>query len=87
MIYYKDNDLFILCRILITMSRRSTCVSHVQGYQYIKKNGKIEDLWVVLEEESEEPAKDLMTTWTKQQGYPVIYAKLNGHDLEFEQVC
>uniref|UniRef100_A0A804LWR6 Aminopeptidase n=1 Tax=Zea mays TaxID=4577 RepID=A0A804LWR6_MAIZE len=36
-------------------------------------------------QESGEPVKDLMTTWTKQQGYPVIYAKINGHDLELEQ--
>lgn len=57
---------------------------------YIKKyafsNAKTEDLWAVLEEETGEPVKDLMTTWTKQQGYPVIYAKLNGQDLELEQV-
>lgn len=56
---------------------------------YIKKyafsNAKTEDLWAVLEEETGEPVKDLMTTWTKQQGYPVIYAKLNGQDLELEQ--
>uniref|UniRef100_A0A804LWR7 Aminopeptidase n=1 Tax=Zea mays TaxID=4577 RepID=A0A804LWR7_MAIZE len=38
-----------------------------------------------FQEESGEPVKDLMTTWTKQQGYPVIYAKINGHDLELEQ--
>lgn len=58
---------------------------------YIKKyaysNAKTEDLWAVLEEESGEPVKDLMTTWTKQQGYPVIYAKINGDELELEQVC
>nr|MCH1923052.1 hypothetical protein [Shewanella ferrihydritica] len=38
-----------------------------------------------LEEVSGEPVKDLMTTWTKQQGYPVISVKLKGHDLELEQ--
>ncbi|XP_062195196.1 aminopeptidase M1-B isoform X2 [Phragmites australis] len=58
--------------------------SYIKKYAY--SNAKTEDLWAVLEEESGEPVKDLMTTWTKQQGYPVIYAKLNGHDLELEQV-
>ncbi|ONM04758.1 Aminopeptidase M1 [Zea mays] len=57
--------------------------SYIKKYAY--SNAKTEDLWVVLEEESGEPVKDLMTTWTKQQGYPVIYAKINGHDLELEQ--
>ncbi|TVU06229.1 hypothetical protein EJB05_49430, partial [Eragrostis curvula] len=57
--------------------------SYIKKYAY--SNAKTEDLWAVLEEESGEPVKDLMTTWTKQQGYPVIYAKLNGHDLELEQ--
>ncbi|TKW32831.1 hypothetical protein SEVIR_2G193100v4 [Setaria viridis] len=56
---------------------------------YIKKfaysNAKTEDLWAVLEEKSGEPIKNLMTTWTKQQGYPVINAKLKGNFLELEQ--
>ncbi|PAN35146.1 hypothetical protein PAHAL_6G184800 [Panicum hallii] len=57
--------------------------SYIKKYAY--SNAKTEDLWAVLEEESGEPVKDLMTAWTKQQGYPVIYAKLNGHELELEQ--
>uniref|UniRef100_A0A0D3GZZ3 Aminopeptidase n=1 Tax=Oryza barthii TaxID=65489 RepID=A0A0D3GZZ3_9ORYZ len=57
--------------------------SYIKKYAY--SNAKTEDLWAVLEEESGEPVKDLMTTWTKQQGYPVIYAKLDGHDLHLEQ--
>ncbi|KAL6900781.1 hypothetical protein ACP4OV_005457 [Aristida adscensionis] len=57
--------------------------SYIKKYAY--SNAKTEDLWAVLEEETGEPVKDLMTTWTKQQGYPVIYAKLNGRDLELEQ--
>ncbi|KAF8701907.1 hypothetical protein HU200_033235 [Digitaria exilis] len=57
--------------------------SYIKKYAY--SNAKTEDLWAVLEEESDEPIKDLMSTWTKQQGYPVIYAKMNGHYLEVEQ--
>ncbi|CAM0951104.1 unnamed protein product [Alopecurus aequalis] len=36
-------------------------------------------------QESGEPVKDLMATWTKQKGYPVINAKLKGNDMELEQ--
>ncbi|KAL6655886.1 hypothetical protein ACP70R_006712 [Stipagrostis hirtigluma subsp. patula] len=53
--------------------------------KYAFSNAKTEDLWAVLEEKSGEPVKNLMTTWTKQQGYPVINAKLSGNYLEIEQ--
>ncbi|KAM7510796.1 hypothetical protein LguiB_009671 [Lonicera macranthoides] len=56
---------------------------------YIKRftcsNTKTEDLWTVLEEESGEPVNKLMSSWTKQKGYPVISAKLEDQKLEFEQ--
>ncbi|KAM7507474.1 hypothetical protein LguiA_017927 [Lonicera macranthoides] len=56
---------------------------------YIKRfacsNAKTEDLWTVLEEESGEPVNKLMSSWTKQKGYPVISAKLKDQKLEFEQ--
>lgn len=56
---------------------------------YIKKhacsNAKTEDLWAVLEEESGEPVNKLMNSWTKQQGYPVVSAKVKGQTLELEQ--
>ncbi|KAL3497457.1 hypothetical protein ACH5RR_040189 [Cinchona calisaya] len=56
---------------------------------YIKKyacsNAKTEDLWSVLQEESGEPVNELMNSWTKQKGYPVVSAKLKDQNLEFEQ--
>ncbi|GMH12385.1 hypothetical protein Nepgr_014226 [Nepenthes gracilis] len=56
---------------------------------YIKKyscsNAKTEDLWAVLEEESGEPVKKLMDSWTKQKGYPVLSVKVIDQKLEFEQ--
>lgn len=59
--------------------------------KYIKRfacsNAKTEDLWDVLEEESGEPVKTLMDSWTKQKGYPVVYVNVKGGKLEFEQVC
>ncbi|XP_073014330.1 aminopeptidase M1-B-like [Typha latifolia] len=57
--------------------------SYIKRYAY--SNAKTEDLWAVLEEESGEPVRDLMNSWTKQKGYPVISVKLNEHSLELEQ--
>lgn len=58
--------------------------SYIKKYAY--SNARTEDLWAVLEEKTGEPVKNLMTTWTKQQGYPVINAKIQGTYLEIEQV-
>ncbi|GAB4854485.1 AP-1 complex subunit mu-1-Iike [Ancistrocladus abbreviatus] len=56
---------------------------------YIKKfacsNAKTEDLWAVLEEESGEPVKKLMDSWTKQKGYPVVSVKIKDKQMELEQ--
>ncbi|KAG5541207.1 hypothetical protein RHGRI_021155 [Rhododendron griersonianum] len=53
--------------------------------QYSCSNAKTEDLWAVLEEESGEPVNQLMNSWTKQKGYPVVTVKVNDENLEFEQ--
>jgi len=34
-----------------------------------------EDLWAALEEASNKPVKAVMSTWTKQMGFPVIHVK------------
>ncbi|XP_008559136.1 puromycin-sensitive aminopeptidase isoform X1 [Microplitis demolitor] len=43
---------------------------------YLKRhsyaNAETEDLWAALEEMSNKPVGDVMSTWTKQQGFPVI---------------
>ncbi|KAL5559483.1 hypothetical protein UlMin_035694 [Ulmus minor] len=56
---------------------------------YIKKhassNTKTEDLWTALEEGSGEPVHKLMSSWTKQKGYPVVTVKVKDQKLEFEQ--
>lgn len=54
--------------------------------RYAHRNAKTEDLWAVLEEESGEPVKMLMNSWTKQKGYPVVSLTIKDHVLEFEQV-
>ncbi|XP_074286874.1 aminopeptidase M1-like [Silene latifolia] len=57
--------------------------SYIKRYAYA--NAKTEDLWAVLEEESNEPVRDIMNSWTKQKGYPVVSVKLNDQKLEIEQ--
>nr|XP_018910157.1 PREDICTED: puromycin-sensitive aminopeptidase-like [Bemisia tabaci]XP_018910165.1 PREDICTED: puromycin-sensitive aminopeptidase-like [Bemisia tabaci]XP_018910174.1 PREDICTED: puromycin-sensitive aminopeptidase-like [Bemisia tabaci] len=36
------------------------------------KNASTEDLWAALEESSGKPLKEMMTTWTKQMGFPLL---------------
>ncbi|KAF8035976.1 hypothetical protein BT93_C1868 [Corymbia citriodora subsp. variegata] len=56
---------------------------------YIKRhafsNAKTEDLWAALEEGSGEPVNEIMNSWTKQKGYPVVSVKIKDNKLEFEQ--
>ncbi|MED6192139.1 AP-1 complex subunit mu-1-like [Stylosanthes scabra] len=56
---------------------------------YIKKhaysNAKTMDLWNALEEGSGEPVNKLMSSWTKQMGYPVVSVKVTDQKLEFNQ--
>ncbi|KAJ7560287.1 hypothetical protein O6H91_04G121900 [Diphasiastrum complanatum] len=58
-------------------------VSYIKRYAY--KNATTEDLWNVLSEESGEPVRELMNSWTKQKGYPVVFVKAKGDVLELEQ--
>ncbi|KAM3710091.1 hypothetical protein ACB098_01G002300 [Castanea mollissima] len=44
-----------------------------------------EDLWFALEEGSGEPVNQLMNSWTKQKGYPVVSVKVKDQKLVFEQ--
>ncbi|CAM8961662.1 unnamed protein product [Rhodiola kirilowii] len=84
----------------ISYSKGASLVRMLQSYlgaevfqlslaAYINKhacsNAKTEDLWIALEEESEQPVNTLMNSWTRQQGYPVISVKINGGTLEFDQ--
>uniref|UniRef100_A0A7I4BPT3 Aminopeptidase n=1 Tax=Physcomitrium patens TaxID=3218 RepID=A0A7I4BPT3_PHYPA len=58
-------------------------VSYIKRYEY--KNARTEDLWSVLSEESGAPVKELMDSWTKQQGYPVVSVQLKSEALVIEQ--
>lgn len=43
---------------------------YLTRHQY--KNTFTEDLWAALEEASKKPVRAVMSTWTKQMGFPVI---------------
>lgn len=43
---------------------------YLTRHQY--KNTFTEDLWAALEEASKKPVAAVMSTWTKQMGFPVV---------------
>lgn len=43
-----------------------------QYYSFQYKNTFTEDLWAALEEASNKPVGAVMSTWTKQMGFPVV---------------
>ncbi|KAM8970664.1 glutamyl aminopeptidase [Sarcophilus harrisii] len=53
--------------------------------QYLKKykfgNAKTDDFWKALEEASNKPVKEVMDTWTRQMGYPVLNV-IDNHKLK-----
>lgn len=53
--------------------------------RYACSNAKTEDLWAALEEGSGQPVNNLMDSWTKQKGYPVVSVKVKDQELLFEQ--
>lgn len=46
---------------------------YLTRHQY--KNTFTEDLWAALEEASNKPVAAVMSTWTKQMGFPVVRVK------------
>ena len=54
--------------------------------KYAYKNASTGDLWSSLTEVSGEPVRELMDSWTKQKGYPVLTATIKDSSLILEQV-
>ncbi|KAG6476954.1 hypothetical protein ZIOFF_066204 [Zingiber officinale] len=65
-------------------SLQKSIAAYIKRYSYL--NAKTEDLWNVIQEEINEPIGDMMSTWTKQEGYPVINVMLTGNVLEINQI-
>lgn len=58
-------------------------MAYIKKYAY--KNASTEDLWLSLSEQSGEPVRELMDSWTKQKGYPVLAVTIKGSELEVKQ--
>ncbi len=56
---------------------------YLERHQYA--NATTEDLWQALAEESGKPVKQIMDTWTKQTGYPLLSVNMNQGDVELRQ--
>ncbi|KAK7255647.1 hypothetical protein RIF29_29062 [Crotalaria pallida] len=84
----------------VSYNKGSTVIRMLEGYlgdvvfqeslstyirRYQAQNARTEDLWDVLSEVSGLPVNTMMSTWTKQTGYPVISVELIDHILEFKQ--
>ncbi|RYR42254.1 hypothetical protein Ahy_A08g038721 isoform E [Arachis hypogaea] len=72
----------LLLYITYSCNQRSLA-SYIKKHAY--SNAKTVDLWNALEEGSGEPVNKLMSSWTKQMGYPVVSVKVNNQKLEFNQ--
>lgn len=59
-------------------------MAYIKKYAY--KNASTGDLWSTLSEVSGEPVEELMDSWTKQKGYPVLTVNIKGSTLVVEQV-
>uniref|UniRef100_A0A2R8M6Z0 Aminopeptidase n=1 Tax=Callithrix jacchus TaxID=9483 RepID=A0A2R8M6Z0_CALJA len=49
---------------------RKGCQMYLEKYKF--KNAKTDDFWGSLEEASRLPVKEVMDSWTRQMGYPVL---------------
>ncbi len=62
---------------------RSGLRRYLERHQYA--NATTEDLWQALAEESGKPVKQIMDTWTKQTGYPLLSVNMNRGEVELRQ--
>ncbi|XP_074565090.1 aminopeptidase M1-B-like [Curcuma longa] len=84
-ITYKKGSMVIrmLQNYLGDKSFQKSLATYIKRYSYL--NAKTEDLWNVIQEETNEPVGDIMSSWTKQEGYPIINVMLTGNILEINQ--
>ena len=62
---------------------RSGLRRYLERHQYA--NATTEDLWQALAEESGKPVKQIMDTWTKQTGYPLLSVNMGQGAVELHQ--
>uniref|UniRef100_A0A670YHM1 Aminopeptidase n=1 Tax=Pseudonaja textilis TaxID=8673 RepID=A0A670YHM1_PSETE len=60
---------------------RAGCQKYLTDHHF--KNAKTDDFWKAMEEVSGKPVKEVMDTWTRQMGYPVL--KVNSSSTVTQQ--
>ncbi|KAL8206925.1 UNVERIFIED_CONTAM: hypothetical protein K2H54_035314, partial [Gekko kuhli] len=63
------------CCCCITGISLLPLLKYLTNYHF--KNAKTDDFWRALEEASGKPVKEVMDTWTRQMGYPVLNVDSN----------
>jgi len=58
-------------------------ITYLNSFKYA--NAVTEDLWSHLAKASGKPVAELMDTWTKKMGYPVLQVERQGKDLKLTQ--
>nr|XP_035953931.1 glutamyl aminopeptidase [Halichoerus grypus] len=72
--YSKGSSILRMLEDWITPGKfQKGCQTYLKKYKF--RNAKTEDFWGALEEASNLPVKEVMDTWTKQMGYPVLNVK------------
>lgn len=57
--------------------------SYLNKFKYSNAEGR--DLWNSLEEASGKPVAKIMESWITQEGYPIVYVKIQGSKIIFSQ--
>lgn len=83
-VYAKGARMLVMVRALLgDENLRKGLKAYFKAHQYNNSVG--DDLWSALEEASGLKIKDIMHTWLKQPGYPVVSANIVNGDLLLEQ--
>uniref|UniRef100_A0A4X2K432 Aminopeptidase n=1 Tax=Vombatus ursinus TaxID=29139 RepID=A0A4X2K432_VOMUR len=56
------------------------CQQYLKTYEF--RNARTDDFWDALEKASNKPVKEVMDTWTRQMGYPVLTVENNRQVLQ-----
>ncbi|XP_068951266.1 glutamyl aminopeptidase [Petaurus breviceps papuanus] len=74
--YSKGASILRMLENWITLEKfQLGCQQYLKKYEF--KNAKTDDFWASLEEASNKPVKEVMDTWTRQMGYPVLTVENN----------
>ncbi|XP_007425882.1 glutamyl aminopeptidase [Python bivittatus] len=74
--YSKGASILRMLEDWITPNNFSTgCQIYLRDYHF--KNAKTDDFWKSMEKASGKPVKEVMDTWTRQMGYPVLKVHSN----------